>query len=115
MNRVKRSITILTVIVFFMLVLPLITIHTVKADAGMLVVLLLFFAIHPIVSILVGIWAGKDIKFFWFSPIILAVLFWIFSYFTYEPAFPIVYSAGYFVICTISMVITWLAENNKSL
>ena len=113
MNRVKRSITILAVIIFFMLVLPLITVHTVKADAGMLVVLLLFFAIHPIVSILVGVWAGKDIKFFWPTPIILAVLFWLFSCITYESAFPVVYSAGYLVISSISMVITWLVSRRS--
>jgi hypothetical protein len=113
MSRVKRSVIILALIAFFMLILPLITIQTVKADAGMLVTLLLFFVVHPAVSIAVGILAGKDMKFFWPSPIILAVLFWIFSYFTYEPAFPIVYSAGYFVICTISMVITWLAKKTN--
>lgn len=65
MSRVKRGIIILALIVFFMLILPLITIHTVQADAGMLVTLLLFFVVHPAVSIAVGILAGKDIKFFW--------------------------------------------------
>ena len=107
MNRTKRSITILAMIVFFMLILPLITIHTVKADAGMLVTLLLFFVVHPAVSIVVGILAGKDIKFFWPAPVAVAALFWLFSTFTYETAFPIVYSAAYLVIGTITMLITW--------
>ena len=108
MSRVKRGSIILTVIVISMLIIPMITIHTVKADAGMLVTLLLFFAVHPIVSAVVGILAGKDIKFFWSCPVILAVLFRLFSCLAYEPAFPIVYSVAYFVICTISMIITWL-------
>ena len=107
MNRTKRSITILAMIVFFMLILPLITIHTVKADAGMLVTLLLFFVVYPAVSIAVGILAGMDIKFFWPAPAVVAALFWLFSTFTYETAFPIVYSAAYFVIGTITMLITW--------
>lgn len=107
MNRTKRSITILTMIVFFILILPLITIHTVKADAGMLVALLLFFVVHPAVSIAVGILAGKDIKFFWPAPVVVAALFWVFSTFTYETAFPIVYSAAYLAIGTIAMLITW--------
>ena len=107
MNRVKRSIMILVLIVFFMLILPLITIHTVKADAGMLVTLLLFFVVHPAVSIAVGILAGKDIKFFWPTPVVVAALFWVFSTFTYETAFPVVYSVAYLVIGVITMLITW--------
>ena len=111
MSRVKRSIIILALIIFFMLILPLITIHTVQADAGMLVTLLLFFVVHPAVSIAVGILAGKDIKFFWPAPAVAAALFWLFSTFTYENAFPIVYSAAYLVIGTITMLITWLITN----
>ena len=113
MNRTKRSITILAMIVFFMLILPLITIHTVKADAGMLVTLLLFFVVHPAVSIVVGILAGKDIKFFWPAPVAVAALFWLFSTFTYKTAFPIVYSAAYLVIGTIAMLITWAITIKK--
>ena len=108
MSRVKRSIIILALIVFFMLILPLITIHTVKADVGMLVTLMLFFVVHPAVSIAVGILAGKDIKFFWPAPAVVAALFWVFSTFTYDTAFPIVYSAAYLVISTISMLIVRL-------
>ena len=114
MNRVKRSIMILVLIVFFMLILPLITIHTVKADAGMLVTLLLFFVVHPAVSIAVGILAGKDIKFFWPAPVVVAALFWVFSTFTYETAFPIVYSAAYLVIGTITKLITWAATRKTN-
>ena len=108
MSRVKRSIIIVALIVFFMLILPLITIHTVQADAGMLVTLLLFFVVHPAVSIAVGILAGKDTKFFWPAPAVVAALFWVFSTFAYETAFPIVYSAAYLVISTISMLIVRL-------
>ena len=91
-----------------MLILPLITIQTVKADAGMLVTLLLFFVVHPAVSVAVGILAGKDMKFFWPAPVAVAALFWLFSTFTYETAFPVVYTAAYLVISTISMLIVRL-------
>ena len=113
MSRVKRSIIILSLIIFFMLILPLITIHTVKADAGMLVTLLLFFVVYPAVSVAVGILAGKNIKFFWPAPVAVAALFWVFSTFTYETAFPIVYSAAYLVIGTITMLITWGVTRSK--
>lgn len=113
MNIKKRIIVILTLIITTMLIVPLITINTVKADAGMLVALLLFFAINPCVSIVVGILSGKDIKHFWFTPILIAVLFWVFSSFTYKTAFPVVYSLSYFIICAISLLITWLIVRTK--
>ena len=107
MSKIKRSIIIIAIILIAMLIIPLITVNTVKADAGMLVTMMLFFVVHPIVSIATGILAGKDIKFFWPTPILVAGLFWAFSSFTYVTAFPIVYSVAYLVICTISMQITW--------
>lgn len=112
MSKIKRSIIILAIILTAMLIIPIITVNTVKSDAGMLVTMMLFFVVYPIVSIITGILAGKDIKFFWFTPILVAGLFWAFSSFTYVTAFPIVYSAAYLAICTISMLISWLATRN---
>ena len=108
MSKIKRAIIILAIILTAMLIIPLITVNTVKADAGMLITMMLFFVVHPIVSIITGILAGKDIKFFWVTPILVAGLFWAFSSITYVTAFPVVYSAAYLMICTISMLITWL-------
>ncbi|MBR6514068.1 MAG: hypothetical protein IKT46_04450 [Clostridia bacterium] len=108
MKRLVRGIIIISIITVFMLVVPLITVNTVKAEAGMAVTLLLFFAVHPVVSAAVGILAGKDIRFFWYSPILVAGLFWIFARITYDPAFPIVYSIAYLIISVLSMLITWL-------
>ena len=108
MSKIKRAIIILAIILTAMLIIPLITVNTVKSDAGMLVTMMLFFVVHPIVSIATGILASKDIKFFWVTPILVAGLFWTFSSFTYVTAFPIVYSAAYLVICAISMLIAWL-------
>ena len=114
MKRTKRAIVIITSIIVVMLIIPLITVNTVKADAGMLVTMLLFFAVNPVLSVAMGILSGKDIKFFWFTPLLVAGLFWAFSSFTYETAFPIVYSGIYFIICTIAMLITWVITKNKS-
>jgi len=108
MSKIKRSIIIIALILTAMLIIKLITVNTDKSDAGMLVTMMLFFVVHPIVSIATGILAGKDIKFFWFTPILVAGLFWAFSSFTYVTAFPFVYSVAYLIICTISMLITWL-------
>ncbi len=108
MNRVKRLITIIATIIVTMLVVPLITINNVKADAGMLVTMMLFFIVYPLVSIVVGFLAGNDIKFFWFSPILVATLFWLFSCLAYGAAFPIVYSIIYLAISAFSMLIKGL-------
>lgn len=106
MNLAKRIITILAVLVCAMLIIPIITVNTVKADAGMLVTLLLFFVLNPAVSILTGIMSGGDVRHLWYTPLLTAILFWGFSSFTYQTAFPIVYSLIYFVLCGISMLIS---------
>lgn len=106
MNFVKRIIMILTLIIISMLIVPLIVINTVKADAGMLLVIILFFCIYPVVSAFVGVIAGKDIKHLWLAPILVAILFWIFSSITYKSAFPFVYSVAYLIISAIGMIIT---------
>ena len=107
MNRIKRTIVILAIIVTTMLIIPFVAVNTVKADAGMLVAMMLFFLVNPAVSIVIGILAGKDIKFFWFTPLLIAGLFWAFSSLTYETAFPIVYSAIYLAVSAVSMLIAW--------
>ena len=60
MNRIKRTIVILAIIVTTMLIIPFVAVNTVKADAGMLVAMMLFFLVNPAVSIVIGILAGKD-------------------------------------------------------
>ncbi len=113
MNFAKRIIVILGLIIISMLIIPLIAVNTVKADAGMVVVLLLFFAVYPVISIWIGIISGKDIKHFWFAPILIAILFWAFSSLTYKTAFPVVYSVIYFIVCSISMLITKAVERKQ--
>ncbi|MBR5479001.1 MAG: hypothetical protein IKU84_02380 [Clostridia bacterium] len=113
MSKLKRIFIILASIVFSMLVVPLIAINTAAPDAGMFICLLLFFVAYPALAIFIGILSGKDLKHFWFSPIILAVLFWIFATLTFTNAFPILYSAIYFAICSISEIITHLITKKQ--
>ena len=113
MSFIKRIIVILTLITVSMLIIPVITVNTVKADAGMLVALLLFFVVNPAVSVCVGIISGQDFKHFWFTPILIAVLFWVFSSITYQTAFPVVYSIIYLVLSFISVLVTWIIVRKK--
>lgn len=94
------------IILVAMLIVPLISVHILKPEAGMGSALLLFFIVHPIVSLIIGILAGKDLKAFWITPLAVGGLFWLFSCMIYDPAFPIVYSIAYFTICSVSMGIT---------
>jgi len=113
MSKLKRALIILLSIIFVMLIIPLISIEFASLDAGMLICLALFFVVNPLLSIFIGILSGKDFKHFWFSPVIIAVLFWIFSTLTFTSAFPIIYSVIYFAICLVSETITYLIAKKQ--
>ena len=72
----------LAVSAVIMLMLPWLAVTFVKGDTGMAVCLLLFYAVNPIYSVVIGAFAGKDVKHLWSLPVISAALFligtWIF-------------------------------------
>ena len=104
----KNFVCWLAVSVVVMLVMPWMAVTFVKGDAGMAVCFLLFYAINPIYSVAIGIFAGKDIKYRWSLPVISAVLFlcgtWIF-FDMGETAF-ILYAAIYLVFGIAAMLIS---------
>lgn len=91
-----------------MLLLPWFAVTFVKSNAGMAVTLLLFFAINPSYSILLGVVAGKHIKVMWSLPFIAATLFllgaWTF-FDSGEGAF-VIYAGAYLVIGIVSMLLS---------
>ena len=115
MSIKKRAITIVLLIIASMLISPLIVVNTVRSLDGMWVMILMFLAVNPTVSIYTGILSGQDIKHFWWTPIVIAVLFWVFSSRIFEVLFPVFYSVVYFVISTVSMVITHIVSKNKTI
>ncbi len=78
----KNIILWLAVSAAIMLALPWLAVTLVKGDAGMAACFVLFFAVNPIYSVILGVFAGKDVKHLWSLPVISAVLFligtWIF-------------------------------------
>lgn len=72
--RKKNGICMLASAVM-MLVFPVIAVTFVKADHGMAVMLLLFFAVNPMAAIAIGIFAGRNVSSAWFQPLLLAVFF----------------------------------------
>ena len=100
-----------------MIFLPWIAVTFVKGDSGMAVCFLLFFAINPVFSAIVGIFAGKNIKKAWFQPIITAAMFLCGTWLLFdikETAF-LLYGAGYLIIGFAAMIITSIIiKQNKS-
>lgn len=91
-----------------MLVFPWLAVTFVNGDAGMVVCFLLFFAVNPIYSVIIGAFAGKDIRHLWSLPFILAVLFLIGTWIFFdmgETAF-ILYTVVYLVIGIAAMLIS---------
>ena len=104
----KNYICWLCLSIAVMSLLPFIAVTFVKGDAGMAVCFLLFYAVNPIYSIVVGFFTSKNIKKMWSLPILSSILFllsaWIFFDIS-ETAF-VVYAIIYFVISIIIMFIS---------
>lgn len=93
-----------------MLALPWLAVSFVKGDAGMAVCFILFFAINPIYSVILGVFAGKNIKRLWGMPVISAVLFLLGSWIFFsmgERAF-ILYAGVYLILGIAAMIISMI-------
>ena len=104
----KNIILWLAVSAVVMLAFPWLAVTFVKGDAGMAVCFLLFFAVNPLYSVLIGAFAGKDVKHLWSLPVISAVLFLIGTWIFFdmgETAF-ILYAAVYLIIGIMAMLIS---------
>ena len=93
-----------------MLVLPWLAISFVKGDAGLAVCFILFFAVNPIYSVIMGVFSGKIIKSLWGMPVISAVLFLLGSWIFFsmgEKAF-ILYAGVYLILGIAAMAISMI-------
>lgn len=104
----KTFILWLAVSAVIMLALPWLAVTFVKGDAGMAACFVLFFAVNPIYSVIIGNFAGKDMKHLWSLPVISAVLFlagtWVF-FDMGETAF-ILYAVVYLALGIVAMLIS---------
>ncbi len=74
----KRNIILwIAVSAVVMLMFPWLAATFVKSDAGMAVCLFLFFAVNPVYSMIIGVFAGKNIRHLGSLPVISAALFLI--------------------------------------
>ena len=106
----KNIILWLAVSAVVMLALPWIAVTFVKGDAGMAACFVLFFALNPLYSVILDVFAGKDVKHLWSLPVISAVLFLIGTWIFFdmgEMAF-VLYAAVYLALGIVTMLISMI-------
>lgn len=98
----------ITVAVMF--ILPFAVSRLASECTGMALCMMLFLVVNPIYQIVLGVVAGKDVRFLWHLPVVSAVAFlagaWLF-FDIHEPWF-VTYAAVYLCIGAVSMLITAL-------
>ena len=104
----KKSIYWLAISAFIMLVLPWLVVTFVTNDAGMIATIILFFAVNPLYFIIMGAFAGENVKTLWWIPVFSAIFFlagaWIF--FAMGQLSFIGYVLAYVVIGIVAMLIS---------
>lgn len=106
----KNIIFWLAVTAAIMLAMPWLAVTLVKGDAGMAACFVLFFAVNPIYSVAIGVFAGKDVKHLWSLPVISAVLFLIGTWIFFdigEMAF-VLYAVVYLALGIVTMLISMI-------
>ena len=112
----KDFILWLVVSALIMLLFPFLAVTFVKDDAGMAVCFILFYAVNPIYSVVIGIFAGKDIKSLWSLPIISSILFLAGTWLLFdmgEIAF-IMYAVVYLILGLLVMVVSMLISKKTN-
>ena len=67
---------------------------------------LLFFAINPMASVIIGILSGRNIRASWFHPIVLSILFLFGTWILFDVREFIFYGVFYFILGCAAMLIT---------
>ena len=80
----KKPIVWLLLPAAVMVLFPWLAVTFVQSDAGMTVLLLLFFGIDPVFSLLAGYYAGKQIHRLWWVPAVSAGLFLVGAWLVFE-------------------------------
>lgn len=112
----KTFIQWLIISAIIMLMLPWLAVTFVKSDAGMAVCFMLFFAVNPVYFVVIGVFAGKDMKHLWSLPVVSAILFLIGTGVFFdmgETAF-ILYAMIYLILGVLSMLLSMLISKKMN-
>ena len=103
---------ILTIIL--MIIVPLFAVIFAES-AGMMISIMLFFAVNPLFSAVGGLIAGGDVKNMWMVPLVTAMVFvigaWLF--FGMGETIFVIYGGVYLLIGLVAMVLRNSNKNNK--
>ena len=100
---------------FMMLALPWLTVTFIRSDAGMAVCFLLFFAVYPVYSVILGVHAGRNAGKLWSLPFINAGLFLMGVWLLFdigEPAF-LLYAGIYLALGMGCMIISMVIRTKR--
>ena len=99
---------------FLLYLLPLCVIHL-SNDSVMGIAFILFFALYPFSSAVIGYLSFHSLKYFWWMPLAFALLFPpLFSLAILDAVFDLyIYSAGYAVIGYCATLLAYLINNIK--
>jgi len=106
---------LLASIVIVMLVVPAVAVRVVSSDAGFALLLMLFFAIDPVFSVVIGFLSGRDIKRRWYLPAVSSLVFlaacWMLFEFG-ETSFAL-YAGIYLLLGLFSMAVSRLVFRRR--
>lgn len=107
----KILISVITVVTIF-LILPVLVLNLAKAEIGLPLILILFFAINPIAEIFLGIIAGTDLQKLWWISVLATICFPLFfSLASLDFVLELfIYSAVYLVIGITTMLIVFFIK-----
>lgn len=102
--------------VVLMVLLPWLTVHLVRGDAGMAVCFLLFFSVNPVYALAAGWAAGKQVRVLWSLPVVTAALFLAGAWLVFdmgERAF-LMYAGVYLLLGLAAMLVSsWVNRSAK--
>ena len=82
---------------------------------GMALCFIMFFAINPIFFLVEGIVSGKEIKKYWFMPLVSALIYLLSMWVVFdmgETAF-VLYSGIYLAMGVVTMLVTYVIFHGK--
>ena len=108
----KHVIAIILSCLLTVFLLPLLVVALVPANAGMIVSLVLFFAIDPAIAILLGIFSGFEIKRRWCLPLVMAISFLLSEWMFFEMGERVflLYAVAYLLIGMLAMMLTAMGK-----
>ena len=116
MKTTKKLIICITLILIFMLILPIVAVKFIPGDSGMGVCFLLFFIFDPALCIALGIIAGTSIKKLWWIPLAASLAFpLLFSLAITEMVWDLfLYSVNYLGVGILAMLGTYAGIKLKN-